>query len=42
MDHHKDISNKINLSSRSLTPPIIIIYTNSGKDKDDDDDNESK
>jgi hypothetical protein len=40
--HHKDISNKINLSSRSWNPSIIIIYTNSGKDKDDDDDNESK
>ncbi len=40
--HHKDISDKINLASRSLTTPIIIIYTNSGKDKDDNDYNESK
>ena len=30
--HHKDISDKINLASQSLTTPIIIIYTNSGKD----------
>ena len=40
MDHHKDINDKINLSSRSLNPFIIIIY-NIGKDKDNND-NESK
>jgi hypothetical protein len=41
--HHKDISDNINLLSRSLTPPIIIIYANLGKDKEDNDDNiESK
>ncbi len=37
MDHAKDINDKIFLSSRSLNPPIIIIYTNSRKDKDYDD-----
>jgi hypothetical protein len=38
--HHKDINDKINLLSRSLNPPIIIIYTNSGKDKEDNDDDD--